>query len=83
MKKFKFILPAIAFVFAAGLALASSGSGDATEIGEFIQNPNECKAVEANCNNMGNLCTFNGKPVYKFRNSATQCAVELLHQPTP
>lgn len=81
MKKLKFLIPVTAFVMAAGLAFASENWSEPV-INKFVQLPGECKAVpQAECNNQGALCTYQGLQVYAIRNSATQCSVELRHQP--
>ncbi|UNY98617.1 DUF6520 family protein [Zhouia spongiae] len=82
MKKMKFILPVGAFILAAGMAFASATFSEPALTGKFIQLEGECRAVpEAECNDLGQTCTYQSQTVYAMKVSATECSVERKHQP--
>ncbi|RNL90101.1 hypothetical protein ED312_06660 [Sinomicrobium pectinilyticum] len=85
MKKLKFILPVMAFVFAIAVSFASAKFVETTDIvGEFIQKPGLCEPVTAGCSGDGPTCTIPGQIVYRISNETlTMCSDPLGHTPLP
>jgi hypothetical protein len=82
MKKFRLILPAVAFVIAIGSAFASSLS-PLTQGYIKVTNPLQPCQTSVQCNNTGAICkdasnrdVFDGSVM-----SSTSCGTALLHQP--